>query len=631
MKKSILTGIFLISGIGFSLYAQSGPAGVGTSANNVLWLKADAGTSTTTDGANISFWNDQSGNGINASQSVSSQKPNYKATLMNGMPAVEFDNTTTAGNNDFLSAPDNTILDNTSGYTFFTVTRMKNLDGNARCVVSKRTSIDVDEAFMLFYYTSNYFHLDIDGLGNRFSTTPTAYAVNTNYIMDVVYDGSLVASDRSKIYEGETLRAMSTETSATVPDKPSPLMIGSTHTGDNRPFGGFISEIIIYRTALNDASRVIVNNYLSAKYNIALSANNKYAGDDPANGDYDRQVAGVGKEASGSNNAFNASVSGGLGMTVSAGLDNGDYIMVGHNLVTNANIFTDVSVVSGGPIDSRWQRIWYLDVTNTSTSVTANLAFDLSDGGFAGLTPGPASNYKLLYRTGTSGIWTIVATATSVSADQVNFAGYSFASNSNDGYYTIGTLNNNISPLPVALLSFEAILNVDQVNLDWATASEQNSAYYAVERSKDSELWAEITRVNAAGNTNQLTTYADIDPKPLKGISYYRLKQTDVDGAYTYSNIAVVKNNLAPFDMTPFPNPSDGNHFSLEFSGFGDEDVLVVIRDIQGRQYYSRIHALTDQQQIVAIDLDNRLSAGIYLVIASSAETLVSKKITVKQ
>lgn len=233
MKKIVCLLLLIVIGFDFTCLAQTGPAGVGSLVNNVLWLKADAGTSSTIDSAAINLWRDQSGNTIDVAQPTVIQRPRYRASIMNGFPAIEFDNVNIAGQNDFLTAPDNALLDNTNGYSFFTVTRMKNLDGSlARCIVSKRNTIDVDEAFMLFYWTTNYCYLDIDGLGNRFTTTPVTYSNNNNYIIDAFYDGSLPAASRSKIYDGEILRKTGTESSSFVPDKPSPLLIGATHSAE---------------------------------------------------------------------------------------------------------------------------------------------------------------------------------------------------------------------------------------------------------------------------------------------------------------------------------------------------------------------------------------------------------------
>src|ERR1700712_3813442 len=116
MKKSLLflfvfrICIFFNSNV---LFSQTGPAGVGSSTNNVLWLKADAGTSSTTNNTAISFWNDQSGNAINVTQTVSIQQPSFATSVINGFPAVLFDNSTTTNQNDKMIGPDSPLLDNT--------------------------------------------------------------------------------------------------------------------------------------------------------------------------------------------------------------------------------------------------------------------------------------------------------------------------------------------------------------------------------------------------------------------------------------------------------------------------------------------------------------------------------------
>src|ERR1041385_5957503 len=97
------------------LFAQTGPAGVGSTANNSLWLKADLGTSTTVNGNPVSSWGDASSNS-NTATSSGSQHAIYTSSLMNGMPALFFDNASSP-NNDLLSIADNNNLDNTTGLT----------------------------------------------------------------------------------------------------------------------------------------------------------------------------------------------------------------------------------------------------------------------------------------------------------------------------------------------------------------------------------------------------------------------------------------------------------------------------------------------------------------------------------
>lgn len=536
----------------FSSFGQSGPAGVGTSATNVLWLKADAGTSSTTNGAPVASWNDQSGNGVVLSQSTVQQQPLFVSSLMNGFPAIEFDNNNGTGQNDFFSAPDNPIFDNTNGYSFFTVTRMKGFS-NAQSIISKRNNVGNEEAFMIFFYTGNKLFVDLDNDNNRFSNGPVSTA-NTDKIYDVFYDGTQIAGQRATIFDQELLQTTSTESSAFIADKNSPLIIGATHTNDPRSFNGYISEIIMYRTKVNDAQRIIINNHLSAKYNIALSANDFYAGDNPANGNYDRNIAGIGRDASGGSNLqFDPSACAGMGIQSLTGLDNTDYILAGNASPTNSEMTTDLGGITGTNV-SRWERVWYLDITNSGTANSTNITFDMSDAGMTGVNLGLTSNYILVYRPEQSGPWTEIATANSISGDQILFTNQIL---SQDGYYTLASKDFTVSPLPVELVYFNAALVNRQVALTWQTASELNSSYFDVLRSTDGYNWSSIGTVSAQGTSQTTADYALLDSSPLEGVSYYRLKQVDLNGSSHLSDIQSINNTRKVNQVKVYPNPTD--------------------------------------------------------------------------
>lgn len=535
-----------------SSFGQTGPAGVGSSATNVLWLKADAGTSTSTNGSPVASWADQSGNGVVLNQSNAAQQPQFVSSLMNGFPSIEFDNNGSSGQNDYLITPDNPIFDNTNGYSFFTVTRMKGF-GDAQSIISKRNNVGNEEAFMLFYYTGNRLFVDFDNDNNRFSNSVVSTA-NTNKIYDFFYDGTLTPPNRSTIFDQEVLQITSTESSATIADKVSPLLVGATHTGDPRPFNGYISEIIMYRTKLNDAQRTIINNHLSAKYDIPLSSNDWYVGDNAANGNYDRNVSGIGKDATGlTNSSFDPSTCAGLGMQSVSGLDNGDYILAGNAFPTNSEVTTDISGIVGTNV-SRWQRIWYFDVTNTGAANVATISFDMSDGGMTGVNLGLTSNYILVYRSGQTGAWTEIAAASSIVGDRIVFTNQTISA---DGYYTLSTKDFTVSPLPVELVSFDATLADRKVILNWQTASELNSNYFDVLRSNDGQNWSSIGTVPASGSSQITIDYSLVDASPLSGVSYYRLKQVDLNGDFHLSDIRSVNNSPKVNQVKIYPNPTD--------------------------------------------------------------------------
>lgn len=609
----------------FDTQAQTGPGGVGTSTNNVLWLKADAGTSSTSNGSTISFWNDQSGNAVDVTQTVTAQQPSFATNVINGYPAILFDNVNTAGQNDKLIGPDASVLDNTSGYTFFHVTRPLNL-GDARVVMSKRTSVSVNQSFMLFYYTANNLYVDIQTTNDRFASVGS-YTTNTNYLNCLVYNGAISTSSlRCTVYRGETFDRNATETSTLVPDNASPLLIGTTDAADSRPFGGYISELIIYREALNDASRILVNNYLSAKYDISLSANDKYAGDNSGNGNYDRDVAGVGQETSGSSTSFSASISGGISLNVNSGLNDGDYIMVGHAVATNTTITSDVGGMSGSN-NARWERIWYVDVTNTLTALNVNLSFDMSDGGMPSFTLGTVSNYVLLYRSTQSGNWTELATAASISGDQIQFTNLTL---SNDGYYTLGTRNLVPSPLPVELVSFSALPESGAVNLRWTTASERNNHYFTPQRSQDGEHYSDIARVDAkGGTTSRRQDYFLRDSLLVPGLWYYRLKQTDRDGSYTYSGIISIQFEDPAMQVELYPNPNS-TEFFVRLQGLQGKTVGLTIFDASGRHVYEREMKVIGTEQELKVPLSLQLLPGVHFLRVVCGSEIQLKKFIVQ-
>lgn len=108
-------------------------------------------------------------------------------------------------------------------------------------------------------------------------------------------------------------------------------------------------------------------------------------------------------------------------------------------------------------------------------------------------------------------------------------------------WFTFGAKNLAFNPLPVELTSFDAVPLRGQVVLDWSTATEKNNAWFAIERSADGYLFAEIGRIPGAGNSNTRLNYTFTDEHPLPGVNYYRLRQIDDDGLFSYSPVRSVR------------------------------------------------------------------------------------------
>jgi hypothetical protein len=201
------------------------------------------------------------------------------------------------------------------------------------------------------------------------------------------------------------------------------------------------------------------------------------------------------------------------------------------------------------------------------------------------------------------------------------------------GLDNIGIFANNSSPLPIKLISFSATANADKVDLKWVTETEVNNDFFTIERSKDTRNWEVVTTVGGAGNSNQTIGYFDSDYSPVKGISYYRLKQTDFDGKYSYSNVVPVKyvKNNKDASISLFPNPVNrGEEVKISFNDIIEEKILVVLRDAKGNEYFSKVVLNVEDGVLIVVSIDFALPAGMYLIVASSENQVYSQKLLVK-
>jgi hypothetical protein len=146
----------------------------------------------------------------------------------------------------------------------------------------------------------------------------------------------------------------------------------------------------------------------------------------------------------------------------------------------------------------------------------------------------------------------------------------------------IWTLSNIASPLPVTWISFTGMIVENTVLLEWATASETNSDYFVLERSKDQLHIDELGKVDAAGFSSQTIQYNFTDYQPYEGLSYYRLKQTDLNGQYEYSDWISVRFGKIGSVLSVFPNPAS-DVIKLDGLSLGNVELI----DASGRLVYS--------------------------------------------
>ena len=163
------------------------------------------------------------------------------------------------------------------------------------------------------------------------------------------------------------------------------------------------------------------------------------------------------------------------------------------------------------------------------------------------------------------------------------------------------------TPLPVELGSFNAeLIDQSNVELTWVTITEVNNDYFVVQRSNDGQDWEDVEFVSGAGNSQNTARYVSNDYSPIKGVSYYRIKQVDFDGEYSTSIVKQVNNNIWS-DILLYPNPVNSS-LTIEYNE--ELETEMKITDHIGQAVYCPVLKLTDKMQYNT----SSLPSGVYFV-----------------
>jgi len=255
----------------------------------------------------------------------------------------------------------------------------------------------------------------------------------------------------------------------------------------------------------------------------------------------------------------------------------------------------------------------YWTLVENSNSASADVTLNWMDGAYSGITD--VSEITIYYDD--PGTWVdLGATGTasgSSSSGSVTASATGVQLAASPNFFTFGD-NSGTNPLPVSLVSFTAQYQDNHVNLNWATASEQNNGYFEVQRSADASNWVAIAKVQGHGTTDVYNSYVDIDN--LVGVVpsgnlYYRLKQVDFNGAFTYSMIrSVDMNNPAP-TVSTYPNPANSTLNVNWTSNSDGNSILRLVNETGINVYDQTISGKGIMQR--QIDLSD-LPTGIYFV-----------------
>lgn len=196
---------------------------------------------------------------------------------------------------------------------------------------------------------------------------------------------------------------------------------------------------------------------------------------------------------------------------------------------------------------------------------------------------------------------------------------------------TLGSTDES-NPLPVELVAFTGKHENGFNKLEWKTASELNNDYFELERSSNGEEFASIGRIAGKGTTSELSDYVFLDEQPLGGTNYYRLKQVDFNGEFSYSNIVLVEFEVesGTFNVSVFPNPvAKGTSFTIRTLKDNEHQATVTISDLTGRQLVSYTTEGTSGVFEKTIDLQTWTNASIYIVEMKQGNKRVFRRVLI--
>lgn len=415
MKFSTV-GLFVAGVLGcVSLSAQTGPGGVGNSSNNIQWVDA-AQLTGFSNGAPVSTFTDNSGNGYDFVQGSSTRRPVYlsSSSTANNKPAIVFD-----GVNDFMGV--GTIPEySTNQIKWFVIGNAYSTSPTRMFVSTRSTASNILWSTM----AAANFETQTRGASNSYKSVNLGPQTGTN-VLHSDWRGNL------GLFSGYVNGAlMGSVTGANASPSHVLTRLGSSSYGTGGNYlTGEINEFFTYTGSLNTAQTNIIYNYLGAKYGITVP-NYVYAWDST----HEHEVAGIGRDNA-SNLHTDAQGSSIVRINSPSNLNDGEYMLWGNDAGGLTQNFSDLPSTFSG---SRFNQVWRVSETGGDVG-TVTMIWDLSQNQI-----GDPSAYALLIDSDgnfSSGATTVSGTYNS-SNNTLTFTGLNLA---HGDYFTLGNQSEIIS------------------------------------------------------------------------------------------------------------------------------------------------------------------------------------------
>lgn len=306
------------------------------------------------------------------------------------------------------------------------------------------------------------------------------------------------------------------------------------------------------------------------------------------------------------NNSIQSSTSNKIAVKVENPIGNGSFAVTGS---TQALIGTTPTGFANNSTTS-WVVYKYGDMTFDS----ARFEFTVPNGSI--LSSSTNADLTLNGRLMGFGAWnTVRSTANTFERVTNNFKANYLLLNT-DTFNRQFVVSSNTNSLPVSFISFNGSKMDSRVMLNWITGFETNNKGFEVERSIDGKEFSNIGFVKGQGNSNKVNTYSFLDEKTgNENTIFYRLKQVDFDGKYTYSSVIRIANQINnAFDVVEvLPNPFD-NDLTIKLNNASDKDIQISIYNSNGILVNNKTINIPFGLNSINMDEVQYLSKGFYVL-----------------
>jgi hypothetical protein len=179
--------------------------------------------------------------------------------------------------------------------------------------------------------------------------------------------------------------------------------------------------------------------------------------------------------------------------------------------------------------------------------------------------------------------------------------------------------------------NFQVVLNDNQAQISWNTKSLENTRGFLLEKSTNGIQYQSLVFIAAeSGISGKTVEYFETDTAVAAGLNYYRLRQVYYNGHESITNSSVIKRKQIESTEEDIVDEFGNFTIKVDFSGFENEETLVILRDQKGYEYFTKLYIVQTAKTEKGVRIEPALPVGEYLITGSSNDQFLAHKLAVE-